>query len=538
MQQYITSGHDKDIVDPTADKVYLKQVGLQVSDTTGAGALEDNDPIPFPSSGWGKSLHNLPQVSKATIDQHVAKSGKKKVSVPTGQRRAKQFLQENYLHEIETNSNDLYFFVKAKCFRSYKKNEQPHNLKIVLHKDAGNVSYASCTCVAGLCGFCNHILAVLMKLCQFCLFESENVSDDEEVSCTSKPQQWHKKGRTLGVMPEPIMEVGVQKISEVISMRDIRDDAITCYLYEARVHQTNDVEAEKKLKASLTEENILIGMAHLLCISDLTTMTETTMGSFPVGAPLSYQLAVTEANFKVTSSVPPSNIVNSLEDLHYPVLPCPADPVPVVLEQSDQTEWQEIMDSQQITKEESEQIERSTRRQSNCSEWHENRAKRLTASRFHEIVVRRSQHEKLAERLCNAKPFHTKATEHGKQYEAKGLREYEKYMKKTGRTISVLKAGLVVNPSMYWLAASPDARVIDTSCDQPFGLAEVKCPHSKFSVTPEDACLDKTFCCLLDGGKVKLKKAHAYYSQIQGQMGVSGIPWVEFIVYAKEATQY
>ena len=32
---------------------------------------------------------------------------------------------------------------------------------------SGVVKYASCTCVAGSVGFCNHVLAVMMKLCNF-----------------------------------------------------------------------------------------------------------------------------------------------------------------------------------------------------------------------------------------------------------------------------------------------------------------------------------------------------------------------------------
>jgi len=34
------------------------------------------------------------------------------------------------------------------------------------------------------------------------------------------------------------------------------------------------------------------------------------------------------------------------------------------------------------------------------------------------------------------------------------------------------------------LGATPDAKVVDVGCSVCFGLADVKCPHTKFHVTP------------------------------------------------------
>ena len=47
------------------------------------------------------------------------------------------------------------------------KNEAPRKLKVALCLVSGSVKYASCTCVAGSVGFCNHVLALMMKLCKF-----------------------------------------------------------------------------------------------------------------------------------------------------------------------------------------------------------------------------------------------------------------------------------------------------------------------------------------------------------------------------------
>ena len=49
-----------------------------------------------------------------------------------------------------------------------------------------------------------------------------------------------------------------------------------------------------------------------------------------------------------------------------------------------------------------------------------------------------------------------------------------------------------------------------------------------------DACQDPNFFCEAVNGRCKLKKKHAYYTQVQGQMGVSGAKWCDFIVYTKK----
>ena len=83
------------------------------------------------------------------------------------------------------------------------------------------------------------------------------------------------------------------------------------------------------------------------------------------------------------------------------------------------------------------------------------------------------------------------------------------------------------------LACSPDGKVIDTGCTKPYGLLEVKCPETKFLVTPLEPCSDY-FCCEIIDGKCKLKVDHLYYAQVQGQMGITGAEWCNFVVFTKK----
>ena len=48
--------------------------------------------------------------------------------------------------------------------------------------------------------------------------------------------------------------------------------------------------------------------------------------------------------------------------------------------------------------------------------------------------------------------------ENGKKYEPETLKQYEKYLRKMGKPVKVLKSGLFVSPSIPILGCSPDAK--------------------------------------------------------------------------------
>lgn len=98
------------------------------------------------------------------------------------------------------------------------------------------------------------------------------------------------------------------------------------------------------------------------------------------------------------------------------------------------------------------------------------------------------------------------------------------------RPVQVLKSGLLVSLEAPYLGALPDAKVLDAGCSDPFGPSEVKCPETKFLVTPLDACSDSNFFLENTDGQPKLKRNHKYYAQVQGLMGVTGAQWCDFVV--------
>ena len=80
--------------------------------------------------------------------------------------------------------------------------DSPHNVFLTLCIVSGKVEDPKCSCVAGFLGYCNHSLALMLKVCKFSLYGSppqkkalENESDQfPDQPCTSKLQTWHQKG--------------------------------------------------------------------------------------------------------------------------------------------------------------------------------------------------------------------------------------------------------------------------------------------------------------------------------------------------------
>ena len=61
---------------------------------------------------------------------------------------------------------------------------------------------------------------------------------------------------------------------------------------------------------------------------------------------------------------------------------------------------------------------------------------------------------------------------------------------------------------------------------------EIKCPYKHRAVTPETACHgDSQFHLEIKDDFPALKTTHKYYYQVQGQMGITGAKWCDFVTY-------
>ncbi|PFX19213.1 hypothetical protein AWC38_SpisGene16382 [Stylophora pistillata] len=215
VQDYVENGRDKMLVDPDGDKIYTKRKARFSSLLPNDYVSPVTSSVKYPSDGWGKSLERMPCFTRAEMNQHVANSGKRVAnaehhSIPTNLKKAKTFLKDEYLKEIEANSDQRYFYLKANCYHSFRKSEAPHDLRFAMCIVSGQVIHANCSCKAGKVGYCNHILALMFKACKFSLFDSKSTEDlcqedDEQpdLASTSQLQRWHKKGRGDKISAQP-----------------------------------------------------------------------------------------------------------------------------------------------------------------------------------------------------------------------------------------------------------------------------------------------------------------------------------------------
>ena len=77
---------------------------------------------------------------------------------------------------------------------------------------------------------------------------------------------------------------------------------------------------------------------------------------------------------------------------------------------------------------------------------------------------------------------------------------------------------LFVSPNIPILGCSPDAKVIDLSCRDRFGIGEVKCPSSKSWMSHQcDSCDDPAL--FMENKDGKPSRGHVHYDQAAGTDG-------------------
>lgn len=212
-------------------------------------------------------------------------------------------------------------------------------------------------------------------------------------------------------------------------------------------------------------------------------------------------------------------------DLNFP-LPSPI-PLPDDVTQNT-TKWEHL----QLTHDEALQTERETRDQHQSQKWHDARKNRMTASTFGRYMNRQKVvTEAFLKSIFNKKQFTSAPTSYGISNEKTARQMYAKSQK-----VHVHDCGLVINPDFPFLGASPDGKV----CDQnQTGILEIKCPYSARDKTVQEA-VDSypNFFMERHGQSLRLKRNHAHWYQVQGQLLVTGAAFCDFVTYTKIDTPH
>ena len=128
------------------------------------------------------------------------------------------------------------------------------------------------------------------------------------------------------------------------------------------------------------------------------------------------------------------------------------------------------------------------------------------------------------------KSINSQAIDYGQANKATTIRCYIEYQEKRGTKLTVHKRGLFIDPSIPWLAATPDSLV---KIDQDTACLEVKCPFVCEKKSIAAASLEQSSFCLQNiDGTLQLKTNHQYFYQIQAQLYVTQLPWCDFVLWA------
>ncbi|KAI4830167.1 hypothetical protein KUCAC02_001817 [Chaenocephalus aceratus] len=136
--------------------------------------------------------------------------------------------------------------------------------------------------------------------------------------------------------------------------------------------------------------------------------------------------------------------------------------------------------------------------------------------------------EKTRKQVCypRSSQFSTEATRWGLQNEDPANKSYLVAMQDHHEDINVAASGLILNPELPWIGASPDG-VVTGVCHEP-GILEIKCPFSAKDRSLLECTKDSRFCLTVpEGGVMSLKLNHGYMYQVQAQMRVAEV--VNFI---------
>ena len=185
------------------------------------------------------------------------------------------------------------------------------------------------------------------------------------------------------------------------------------------------------------------------------------------------------------------------------------------------------------------QIETETRGQADNAMWANQRKGRITASNFYYGFTRvlpanRSINhsvEPLLRKIMGydaSKGHNIPALNHGKEYEPIAKEKYIPLMKCNHKEFAFSESGLFVDPSRPYLEASLDLLVYCSGCGM--GLSEMKI---HFSIVNEILSAKNLPYLVEHDNVTMLRKEHAYYAQIEGQLALCGRTYCDFFVFTR-----
>lgn len=234
-----------------------------------------------------------------------------------------------------------------------------------------------------------------------------------------------------------------------------------------------------------------------------------------------------------------NNSSPNLDLTHYPLLPnkCYVETVDLNLFSNAPN----ILNEVQVSLQAAQELYAKTTAQGNNNLWREERKHRITALYFGKILKRKGQPTpEFIRAICDqADISNLPFVKYGRENEDKVADMYVKKMdEERNKGLRVAEVGLCVNPTLPLLGASLDCIVFDPMSNDKFGGLEIKNNPKAGSMglsiadTVGHPSFGANYFLVSKDGQIKLNTEHIYYYQLQGQLGLSVLPWIDFTAHS------
>ena len=401
-------------------------------------------------------------------------------------------------------------YLKGFVNKSYMSKEKRAYTVYVCLDTRGRIYNAQCPCVAGLGESCSHIAALLFYLLD-CV-EKDLGKLPETVTRTGRPMEWNVPPPLKDVEPVPVENMVFTKAKYGKDTRSVYGGSLE--------------EFEPRCPAD-----------QRLLDNDL----ETLLGSTKVSLPRSGLFQFWDVGL---DAVEDENKKEEDEANKLVIPRCGQHDATFTDPSEYEIFCEDYFEEQTISEELSTIVERLTTDQHKSALWRNLHVGRITSSSFHDVLVRRASTspDGLVKRFMGYQAnVSTAAMQWGIMHEHHAVKDYVDTMQRAGHSnLQFRPCGLTLLPKMSFLGATADGLIADPSAKEQEGLLEVKCPSqckgdrsvrymTPRQITeryPSESCLE-----LLPDGTLRLKRQHRYHTQVQGELGVKGFPWADFVVW-------
>ena len=212
VKEVITSGLDRFVYDPDkATTLRLLQEHVRTLPTVTTPPLEQ----------WTDCLDGVPRkYNYMSVVEYLVKREVKilqvselnqqmPVPLPVADKplvKGYNFFASGHVGEILVNSFNQVFHIRTTVLASMR--EERYDVTCALDEQTGLVITATCKCVAGLLGKCNHVAGLLFAMLDYVM----TIQNPD--SCTNRPQVWHQpKSRKRKRATRPTV-IGKRKVAK------------------------------------------------------------------------------------------------------------------------------------------------------------------------------------------------------------------------------------------------------------------------------------------------------------------------------------